>query len=518
MARSLSLIYGLLSLALAEPGWPSTSFQTGEWQPPCLSLNKTGDTDPGYLFIGVRKYKQGGNAPTIFDNNGNMVWQGPHGENMDFKVQKLFGRDVITYWDAQPDIRVLGYGSTHVLDTSYQEIFTVTLNDDFRTASGKIFDSYIDGHEHYITPQNTMLVSAVNFTQTNTSHLRRGRPDMWVIDSLFYEIDIKTNQILFKWDALEHIPISKTRLDLKGGKNLTDAWDAYHINSVTPTRYGYLVNFRHIFSAFYINKNGSVRWELSGDSENGGDFESHNVKFEWQHDIRVYNESDESLVLSLMNNDAMENQDKGPSRGLVVYVDLVNKKAWRTHELTDPTDIVVSATQGSLQFLPYTETEHMLLGYGSIPKLKEYDADGNVVLRGQFGNNPFEANAYRIFKFPWRAHPHWDPVLVVNQTTEYTTDAYMSWNGATEYDNWAILSAPSKTSLLQEEKVLLVHERTGFETHVQLDNVNAKFIFAVAREGEKILAKSPIVEYSACFIPRGQKSLRGFEKDEWDYI
>lgn len=239
------------------------SFQTGEWQPPCLSLNKTGETDPGYLFIGVRKYKQAGNAPTIFDNNGNMVWQGPHGENMDFKVQKLFGRDVITYWDAQPDIRVLGYGSTHILDTSYQEIFTVTLNDDFQTASGKRVDSYIDGHEHYITPQNTMLVSAVNFTQTDTSHLRRGRPDMWVIDSLFYEIDIKTNKILFKWDALEHIPISKTRLDLKGGKSLTDAWDAYHINSVTPTRHGYLVNFRHIFSAFYINKNGSVRWELS---------------------------------------------------------------------------------------------------------------------------------------------------------------------------------------------------------------------------------------------------------------
>lgn len=219
-----------------------------------------------------------------------------------------------------------------------------------------------------------------------------------------------------------------------------------------------------------------------------------------------------------MNNDAMENQDKGPSRGLVVFVDLVNKKAWRTYELTDPIDTVVSATQGSYQFLPYTGTEHMLLGYGSIPKLKEYDADGNVVLRGQFGNNPFEANAYRIFKFPWRGHPHWDPVLVVNHTTEYTIDVYMSWNGATDYDNWAIFSAPSETSLLQDEKLLLVHERTGFETHVQPENVNAKFILAVARDGGKILAKSPIVEYSACFIPRGQKSLHSFEKDEWDYI
>ncbi|KAK4930139.1 hypothetical protein LTR66_016120, partial [Elasticomyces elasticus] len=534
MSRSLFFLCGLLSLTLGERGWPHQSFQTGKWQPPCLNLTKTGETASGHIFIGVRKYKQAGTAPTIFDTNGDMVWQGPHGENLDFKVQRLFGQNVITYWDGQPDDRVLGYGSTHILDNSYKEIYTVTLNDDFQTVSGKRFDSYIDGHEHYITSENTLLVSAVNFTQTDTSHFERGRPDMWVIDSLFYEVDIKTNNILFKWAALEHIPISKTKLDMKGGRNLIDAWDAYHINSVTPTRYGYLVNFRHISSAFYINKNGSVRWELSvsisnrghvafvvylaagiylltrcffkGDNDGGGDFKSENIKFAWQHDIRVYNETDEALVLSLMNNDALENQDEGPSTGLVVYVDLVNKKAWRTHKLTDPTDKVVSATQGSFQFLPYPRTEHVLVGYGSIPKLKEYDKDGNVVLRGQFGNDAFEANAYRIFKFPWNATPYWDPVLVVNHTTESTTDVYMSWNGATDYDNWAIFSVRSETSTLWEGEFLLAQERNGFESHVSLQNVDAKFIFAVARDGQKILGKSSVVEYSVCFLhsPKGK--------------
>jgi hypothetical protein len=152
----------------------------------------------------------------------------------------------------------------------------------------------------------------------------------------------------------------------------------------------------------------------------------------------------------------------------------------------------------------------MLLGYGSIPKLKEYDGDGNVFLRGQFGNNAYEANAYQIFESPWKGTPHWDPVLFVNHTTEHTTDVYMSWNGATDYDNWAIFSVPSETSTLQEGqrllgherngfesscKRLLVHERNGFETHVPLENVDAKFIVAVARDGEKILGKSSIVEF-----------------------
>ncbi|KAJ5529908.1 hypothetical protein N7527_003301 [Penicillium freii] len=165
---------------------------------------------------------------------------------------------------------------------------------------------------------------------------------------------------------------------------------------------------------------------LKGDDDNHGDFKSENVNFAWQHDARIHNETDESLVLSLYNNAAMDHSDPGPSTGLVIHVDLVNKKAWRIQELTDPTDHIVSATQGSFQFLPNSGTEHMLLGYGSIPKLKEYDGDGNVVLRGQFGKDTFSANAYRIFKFPWSATPHWDPALFVNHTTSHMTDLYMS--------------------------------------------------------------------------------------------
>jgi hypothetical protein len=70
----------------------------------------------------------------------------------------------------------------------------------------------------------------------------------------------------------------------------------------------------------------------------------------------------------------------------------------------------------------------------------------------------------------------------------------MSWNGATDYDNWAIFSVPSQTSTLLEGKRLLVHERTGFETHVPLANIDARFIIAVVRDGERILAKSSIAE------------------------
>jgi hypothetical protein len=233
---------------------------------------------------------------------------------------------------------------------------------------------------------------------------------------------------------------------------------------------------------------------MKGDNDKHGDFKSDNVSFAWQHDVRVHNETDECLVLSVYNNAAMDHTDPGPSTGLVIYVDLVNKKAWRTLELADPNDHIVSATQGSVQFLPSPRTGHMLVGYGSIPKFREFDGNGNVVLRGQFGKDTFSANAYRIFKFPWRGTPHWDPAVSVNHTTSYTTDLYMSWNGATDYDNWAIFSVPSRNSTLLEGKRLLVHERTGFETHVLLENIDTRFIIAVARNGARILGKSSIVE------------------------
>jgi hypothetical protein len=97
-----------------------------------------------------------------------------------------------------------------------------------------------------------------------------------------------------------------------------------------------------------------------------------------------------------------------------------------------------------------------------------------------------------------------------------TKDVYMSWNSATDYDNWAIFSVSPETSTFQEGKPLLVHKRDGFETHVALQNVNAKFIFAVARNHEKILGKSSIVEYSVCFLHHAKGRLQDFDEVEYD--
>lgn len=261
--------FGLFALCLASDEtdiWPYNTFSTGPWQPPHLSISQTGDVQPGHIFVGIRNSETNGTAPTIYDNRGNLVYQGPQKPTMDFKVQRLFHQDVITFWSGENKTLGYGFGKVHILDSTYREIYTVTLQGDFITPSGETMESYIDVHEHIITPRNTMVVTAINLTQHDLSSIG-GRRDHWMVTNQIYEIDIPTNEILFSWDALDHedqIPLNESaRPPGESGSTPDTAWDAYHMNSVATTNDGYLVSLRFYHSAFYLNSNGTVRWQLS---------------------------------------------------------------------------------------------------------------------------------------------------------------------------------------------------------------------------------------------------------------
>lgn len=259
------LFLGCLAAA-TEANWPYTSFKTGPWQPPQLQLNKTKGVDPGLIFIPIRNENTLGTAVTIYDNDGQMIYQGPEVPSMDFRVQKLFGEDVLTYWSGETGVEGgYGYGKVHILDKTYQEIHTVTLTDNLLTADAKPRDSYIDVHEHYITDNNTILVSAINITQYDLSPFGRP-PDSWITTNLFYEIDIATNEVIFKWNALDHqekIPLNQSRQWMYTNPIQAKSWDPYHTNSISPTKDGYIVSMRFYCSAFYLNKDGTVRWQFS---------------------------------------------------------------------------------------------------------------------------------------------------------------------------------------------------------------------------------------------------------------
>lgn len=95
------------------------------------------------------------------------------------------------------------------LDASYKEKYFVPLDGprsdlNFKASSGKEYSSYVDTHESQMTADGTIMVTAVNVTQADLSSVG-GPKDGWINDGQFYEIDPKTNEIVFSWSALDHL-------------------------------------------------------------------------------------------------------------------------------------------------------------------------------------------------------------------------------------------------------------------------------------------------------------------------
>lgn len=224
--------------------------------------------------------------------------------------------------------------------------------------------------------------------------------------------------------------------------------------------------------------------------KDGADFELQDAGFSWQHDMRVFNESDDSLILNLFNNANNPNERESESTGMSYELDLVNHKASTVRNVSDPADAIYSVSQGNWQWMGPEASSHTFMGYGSISKVKEFDADGNTVLSAQFGDLNMVAS-YRGYKCAWKATPFWKPVAVARRTSDNSADVHMSWNGATEYDNWAVYSAPTKDSV--KTTLVATHERTGFETRVSVSDLESPYIQVVARKGDHPMRASEVI-------------------------
>ncbi|KAJ5479104.1 hypothetical protein N7530_004613 [Penicillium desertorum] len=482
-----------LLLSLQAAAWNYSTYSSMEFQPPKLEVSKTGTTQPGYIFLGPRgDVQDAGSAALIYDDAGDLVYEGPEQVTANFKVQKLFGKDVITFWAGDMMSIGYGYGTVHILDDTYKEIYTVKLTGNFVTPDGSSKDSYCDMHESQITPRNTLICTAYNVTQHDLTSIN-GTSSQWMLDGQFHEIDITTNQVLHSWSALDHeadIPLTTSFQGLGKDVGTQDApYDAYHINSVATTNHGYLVSLRHMWSGYYLFQNGSVMWQVSGD--NGADFKQiGDVDFSWQHDMRVYNETDSGLVLNLFNNANTPTNEQAETTGISMAIDMDKKTVTGLRTLADPNDPIHSVSQGSYQLL--SEDSHVFLGYGSISKVKEFDGDGNVVFSAQFGDDNAVAS-YRGYRCPWTATPFWKPSVSVKTTSSGAT-VYMSWNGATEYDNWVVYAAPSATST-NNTQIIATAKRTGFETSATLVDPPTTFVQVVARKGTTVLGTSEVVSF-----------------------
>lgn len=410
------------------------------------------------FFLGVKGDRSPLVAPLVVDADGQPVWIGEAGGNVyDVRVQTYRGEPVLTYWRGTV-AEGYGEGEIVVLNTSYQEIATVT------TTGG----TGADFHETLLTDRGTALLVSYPLERRDLSGVvdaagTAGPEDGYVLDSVVDEVDLQTGESLLRWSALDHVELADTYIEW--GDEVTGAkqapLDYFHVNSVTPDGTdGLLVSARNTQAVYRLDRrSGDIDWTLGG---RRSDFEfAPGAAFAWQHDAQRQTDG----TVTLFDNAAGEFVDDVQSRGLRLRLDEANGTAVMVEQLS-ATDGRLAPTQGNVQVLPDGSA---VVGWGQHPSYSYYDADGRVLLDARI----IGAQSYRVYLQPWTATPAEPPTIVVDDD-ESGRRAHLSWNGATEVAAWRILVGADAASARE----LVTVPRIGFETSVPVPA--EEYVVAVA--------------------------------------
>lgn len=422
-----------------------------------------------YGFSSVAIYGQPGSL--ILDSFGNPVWfrplSSPNLMNTDFRMQTYNGKPVLTFWQgtlATPPAYTNAPGGSsepgscfYILDNTYRVIKTVKAKRNYTS----------DIHEFLITPRNTaLLLSTKTVPMDLTSY--GGPKNGYVQDFAIQEIDLLTDQLLFFWSALKHIPLTDSYEPASNATLSDNIWDAFHLNSIslTDNDKDILVSGRNTWTIYKINKpTKNIVWRLGG-KQSSFTIES-GAEFSWQHDARFLPNN----LVSMFDDNSDNSMVPGPpSHGLILKLDLVNMtaKVNRTY-FHDPNIIV--ASQGNLQSLP---NGNKFVGWGQSQYYSEFKKAGNTEANPAL-NLLYEAQMPGS-NYSYRA---------------YQRTVYASWNGSTETTKWRVFAGCSPQKLSLVATVV----KSGFETSILVNKKGPYYWVQALNDKDQIIGISRIVKF-----------------------
>lgn len=258
------LVAGLFFFIAAAQAWNHQSFVTAPFNPPVFNVTKSGEAlAPGYILLTTTGDPNP--ASVIMTDEGELVWSSSTGPYTNLQIATVGSEQVLAFWNGtdSPPVATTGHGwgNVQMLDTTYTQVYNVCPQVNVFAPLGKSYPCQGDLHESYITDHGTIVVSAYNATPYDLTPVG-GPSDGYVLDGLFFEIDIETQDVLFSWSALASgIPVNNTFQELGPG-TAGNPFDYFHINSIQSLDDGYLVNSRHMWSTYKINKTGEIEWQL----------------------------------------------------------------------------------------------------------------------------------------------------------------------------------------------------------------------------------------------------------------
>lgn len=222
-----------------------------------------------------------------------------------------------------------------------------------------------------------------------------------------------------------------------------------------------------------------------------------NLTFSRQHNVRFQGFDGTYEFISILDN-ARGQDDQKPthenSRGLMLALDTRSqpKVAFVVSSIEHPYGHGSYAIRrGNYQRLPNGNT---FMGWSEQATHSEHTQDGQLVMEATL--HPKWLGTYRAYKFPFEGHPL-EPIAIHSAAfpsktrNSSTTLVHVSWNGATEVDEWKLY----KTTDTGEPKIpIFAKKRTGFETAMAWDGfASYVFVEAVDKHGN-VLGQTEIVQ------------------------
>jgi hypothetical protein len=405
-------------------------------RPPVITIaSPAHGTADGLLFLAPSS-GPGMRGGLIADDRGDPVYFRPATPRtvMDFRAGLLRGKPVLSWWEGRYVFGVGKVGEYVIVDASYREVAR------FSSARRR----RPDFHEVLLTEDGTLLVTAYETRPADLTAV--GGPSAGLVyGGVVQELAVPSGRLLWEWRSLHHVAVTETVSDQLGAP-----FDYFHINGIEVDHDGnLLVSARNTCALYKISRRtGRVLWRLGGTRS---DFSmGKGTQFGFQHDARLH---EGGRTISLFDNGPRPDGRRPESRAIVLAVDQRRRQVALKREIRHRRPLFAFAT-GSNQLLP---NANRLVTWGITGWFTEYDADGRVCLDAHL---PTHGQNYRVFRFPWAAHPGVPPAFKAYRQGAGAARLYASWNGSTALAAWG-LETGRKSGALSPSGV---HPKRGFET------------------------------------------------------
>lgn len=383
-------------------------------------------------------------------------------EIYNFEVQQYKGEPVLTFWSGDNGH---GHGSG--------QYFMVTIRSRYiqRVSNHEQYDKHYnltarinavggygaDLHSFTILPNDHALLTIYDKVETDIGEvLGRPRPGKWIWDSVFQEIDLETNELVFEWRASDHFAFSESFISTLPATE-SEPWDWFHVNTVEKDEAGnYLISARHLRCVAYISgETGEVLWRLGGKGNSFDDLsDGQATQFVGQHDVHFH--GGHQYVTMFDNRADWQDEQEHVSKGKRIEIDLENMTARMDTTFVHPKKIF-AFSQGSYQTQP---NGNVVLGYGYTGAMAEFSSNGTLLcdayLQPSSRFSSGDVQSYRNLKFNWTGLPTTQPDFVMDNTT-----IYVSWLGSTEVRSWLLEDAIVPEGRLGS---VTAFAKSGFET------------------------------------------------------